>query len=61
MVATAPNILFVANQRVRLHWRKIVTACGPHSIDRRKWPFGQTPHQPDLIVTNFAELAAALT
>ena len=29
-------------------------------IDRRKRPFGQTPHQPDLIVANFAELAAAL-
>jgi len=30
-------------------------------IDRRKRPFGQTPHQPDLIVANFTELAAALT
>jgi len=30
-------------------------------IDRRKRPFGQTPHQPDLIVANFAELAATLT
>ena len=30
-------------------------------IARRKRPFGQTPHQPDLIVANFAELAAALT
>ncbi|MFN3743567.1 MAG: haloacid dehalogenase type II [Hyphomicrobiaceae bacterium] len=29
-------------------------------IDRRKRPFGQSPHQPDLIVANFAELAAAL-
>ena len=29
-------------------------------IDRRKRPFGQTPHQPDLIVADFAELAAAL-
>ncbi len=29
-------------------------------IDRRKRPFGETPHQPDLIVANFAELAAAL-
>jgi len=29
-------------------------------IDRRKRPFGQTPHQPDLVVADFAELAAAL-
>lgn len=29
-------------------------------IDRRKRPFGETPHQPDLIVANFAELAGAL-
>ena len=30
-------------------------------IDRRKRPFGETPHQPDLIVSDFAELAASLT
>ncbi len=29
-------------------------------IDRRKRPFGATPHQPDLIAAGFAELAAAL-
>jgi len=29
-------------------------------IDRRKRPFGETPHQPDIIVENFAELAASL-
>jgi 2-haloacid dehalogenase len=29
-------------------------------IDRRKRPYGETPHQPDLIVGNFAELADAL-
>jgi 2-haloacid dehalogenase len=29
-------------------------------IDRRKRPFGQTPHQPDLIVADFSDLAAAL-
>ena len=29
-------------------------------IDRRKRPFGETPHQPDLIVANFAELAVTL-
>ncbi len=30
-------------------------------IDRRKRPFGETPHQPDLVVEDFAALAAALT
>jgi 2-haloacid dehalogenase len=30
------------------------------SIDRRRRPFGETPHQPDLIVANLAELAEAL-
>jgi 2-haloacid dehalogenase len=30
-------------------------------IDRRKRPFGETPHQPDLMVTDFAELAATLS
>jgi 2-haloacid dehalogenase len=29
-------------------------------INRRKRPFGETPHQPDLIVANFSELAAAM-
>ena len=29
-------------------------------IDRRKRPFGQTPHQPDIIVADFAELAVAM-
>lgn len=30
-------------------------------IDRRKRPFGETPYQPDIILANFAELAATLT
>ena len=30
-------------------------------IDRRWRPFGQTPHQPDIVVADFAELAAKLT
>ena len=30
-------------------------------IDRRKRPFGETPHQPDIIVGGFTELAVALT
>ena len=29
-------------------------------IDRRKRPFGETPHQPDQIVADFAELAATM-
>ena len=29
-------------------------------IDRRKRPFGETPHQPDLVVADFAELAEAM-
>ena len=30
-------------------------------IDRRKRPFGETPHQPDIIVKDFAELAEVMT
>ncbi len=30
-------------------------------IDRRRRPFGDTPHQPDIVVEDFAALAAALT
>jgi 2-haloacid dehalogenase len=30
-------------------------------IDRRKRPFGETPHQPDMIVEDFKSLAVALT
>src|SRR6266446_1358226 len=30
-------------------------------IDRRQRPFGETPHRPDIIVRNFAELAAMLS
>jgi 2-haloacid dehalogenase len=29
-------------------------------INRRKRPFGHTPHQPDLIVADFAELAVVM-
>lgn len=29
-------------------------------IDRRKRPFGGSPHQPDLVVSDFTELAGAL-
>jgi 2-haloacid dehalogenase len=30
-------------------------------IDRRRRPFGETPHRPDVVVADFAELANALT
>ena len=37
-------------------------ACGMRTvfIDRRRRPFGETPHAPDLIVEDATELAAAL-
>ncbi len=53
------SILFVANHAFDCIGAK---AYGMRSafIDRRKRPFGETPHQPDLIVADFAELAAML-
>jgi 2-haloacid dehalogenase len=53
------SILFVANHAFDCIGAK---AFGMRTafIDRRRRPFGETPHQPDLIVANFAELAATL-
>lgn len=53
------SILFVANHAFDCIGAK---SFGMRSafIDRRKRPFGETPHQADLIVANFAELAEAL-
>lgn len=53
------SVLFVANHAFDCIGAK---AYGMRSafIDRRERPFGDTPHQPDLIVANFAKLAAAL-
>jgi 2-haloacid dehalogenase len=53
------SILFVANHAFDCIGAK---SYGMRTafIDRRRRPFGQTPHQPDLIVGDFAELAAAL-
>jgi 2-haloacid dehalogenase len=50
------NILFVANHAFDCIGAK---AYGMRTafIDRRKRPFGETPHQPDIIVENFGELA----
>jgi len=54
------SILFVANH--------VFDCIGAKSygmrtafVDRRKRPFGQTPHQPDLLVGNFTDLATTLT
>ncbi len=53
------SILFVANHAFDCIGAK---AYGMRTafIDRRKRPFGETPHQPDLIVSDFTELAAKL-
>ena len=53
------SCLFVANHAFDCIGAK---SCGMRTvfIDRRKRPFGETPHQPDLIVSDFAELAATL-
>jgi 2-haloacid dehalogenase len=53
------SILFVANHAFDCIGAK---SYGMRTafIDRRRRPFGQTPHQPDLIVRDFAELAATL-
>jgi len=53
------SILFVANHAFDCIGAK---SYGMRTafIDRRRRPFGQNPHQPDLIVRDFAELAAAL-
>jgi 2-haloacid dehalogenase len=53
------SILFVANHAFDCVGAK---AFGMRTvfIDRRKRPFGDTPHQPDLVVADFAELAAEL-
>jgi len=54
------SILFVANHAFDCIGAK---SFGMRTafIDRRKRPFGETPHQPDLIVANFADLASTLT
>jgi 2-haloacid dehalogenase len=53
------SILFVANHAFDCIGAK---AFGMRTafIDRRKRPFGETPHAPDLLVADFAELAATL-
>jgi 2-haloacid dehalogenase len=53
------SILFVANHAFDCIGAK---SYGMRTafIDRRKRPFGQTPHRPDLVVMDFAELAVTL-
>jgi 2-haloacid dehalogenase len=53
------SILFVANHAFDCIGAK---SYGMRTafIDRRRRPFGQTPHQPDLILADFSALAAAL-
>lgn len=53
------EVLFVANHAFDCIGAK---AAGMHTafIDRRKRPFGRTPHQPDITVTDMASLAALM-
>ena len=53
------SVLFVANHAFDCIGAK---ASGMRTafIDRRRRPFGDSPHQPDLIVEDFAALATAL-
>ena len=53
------SILFVANHAFDCIGAK---SYGMRTafIDRRRRPFGQTPHRPDLVVMDFAELAVTL-
>jgi 2-haloacid dehalogenase len=53
------RILFVANHAFDCIGAK---SYGMRTafVNRRKRPFGHTPHEPDLVVADFAELAAVL-
>ena len=60
ILGLAPSeILFVANHAFDCIGAK---SCGIPTafIDRRRRPFGHTPHQPDIIVKDFKELADVL-
>ena len=60
LVGAAPDaILFVANHAFDCVGAK---AYGMRTcfVDRRKRPFGEWPYQPDIIVSDFAELARVL-
>jgi 2-haloacid dehalogenase len=53
------DVLFAANHAFDCIGAK---SAGMHAafIDRRRRPFGLTPHQPDLIIGNMKELADVL-
>ena len=53
------NVLFVANHAFDCVGAK---SYGMRSafVDRRNRPFGETPHQPDLVVKDFSSLAETL-
>ncbi len=53
------SILFVANHAFDCIGAKSYGMRAAF-IDRRKRPFGETPHQPDLILADFNELAVTL-
>ena len=60
ILGLAPSeILFVANHAFDCIGAK---SCGIPTafIDRRQRPFGHTPHQPDIVVKDFKELADVL-
>jgi len=60
ILGLAPEeVLFVANHAFDCIGAK---SCGIRTafIDRRKRPFGHTPHQPDIVVKDFKELAHVL-
>jgi 2-haloacid dehalogenase len=54
------QILFVANHAFDCVGAK---AAGMRTafIDRRNRPFGETPHQPDILVASMTELADAIS
>ncbi len=54
------SILFVANHAFDCIGAKSFGMRAAF-VDRRRRPFGETPHQPDLIVKDFAELAQVMT
>jgi 2-haloacid dehalogenase len=56
---TLRDVLFVANHNFDCVGAK---SAGMHTafVDRRRRPFGATPHQPDLIVADMTELADVL-
>ena len=53
------EVLFVANHAFDCIGAKAAGMCTAF-IDRRRRPFGATPHQPDLIVPNMTALADAI-